>query len=106
VGVDDSKVGPHPHIVFFKYFDRILGSLEPLIHLNVDLERPVTDHLSKLKEVASLPDDATLELFEEVRPTRIDPVEPSKCFKELRIEHGDIIIYQLADPYYFGQSSS
>lgn len=52
--------------------------------------------MPSLIERAQLPKNASLVLYEEVKPTLIEPLRHSKTFNESEFQHGDIICFQLS----------
>jgi ubiquitin carboxyl-terminal hydrolase 7 len=45
-------------------------------------------------ENAGLSKDTAIQLFEEVKPTSIDPLKVDQSFKKAELQHGDIITFQ------------
>lgn len=72
----------------FPHYERGLG------HTFVSLSDKVGSIFSNLVEKAGLPKNTPIQLFEEVKPTSIDPLKSDQSFKKAELQHGDIISFQ------------
>lgn len=72
------------------YYIRGLG------HIFVSPGDKVGSISSILVERAGLPKNTSIQLFEEVKPTSIDPLKSDQSFKKAELQHGDIISFQRA----------
>ncbi|KAI7896456.1 uncharacterized protein EV154DRAFT_239233 [Mucor mucedo] len=81
-------------LVFVKYFDVKQQKLRGLGHIFVSLSDKVGSILSILVEKAGLPKSTSIQLYEEIRPTSIDPLKSDQTFRKAEIQHGDIVCFQ------------
>ena len=81
-------------ILFIKYFDIKAQKLRGLGHMFVSSNEKVGSILSTLVERAGLPKSTSIQLFEEVKPTAIDPLKSDITFRKAEIQHGDIVCFQ------------
>lgn len=94
----NSEMFPPNHepsiIVFLKYFDPDTESLESIGQLYVREEGIVGEILPILCKKKCLPPNTPLDVYEEIKPDRIDRMYPEFTFKTSEIINGDIICFQ------------
>ncbi|KAI7858609.1 hypothetical protein BDC45DRAFT_498727 [Circinella umbellata] len=83
-------------MVFLKYFDVMAQKMTGMGHIYIKAHDKVGDIVPDLIERAQLPKDASLILYEEVRPTMIEHMNPKHSFNTAEIQNGDIICFQIA----------
>ncbi|KAI8640264.1 hypothetical protein BD408DRAFT_348306 [Parasitella parasitica] len=81
-------------ILFIKYFDVKAQKFKGLGHMFVSSNEKIGSMLPTLLEKAGLPKSTSIQLFEEVKPTAIDPLKNDITFHKAEIQHGDIICFQ------------
>ncbi|KAG2175621.1 hypothetical protein INT43_001268, partial [Umbelopsis isabellina] len=81
-------------LVFIKLFDAATQSVHGLGHLYVDKNGRVGDIIPTLNAMAGFEKDTQLMLFEEIKPTMIDPMDVRLTFVRAEIQDGDIICIQ------------
>ncbi|CAO3594348.1 unnamed protein product [Absidia cylindrospora] len=82
-------------LVFIKYFDIQQQAIRGLGHLFVRSNDKVGDVIPSLLKRAELPQDSTVDLYEEVKPSMIDKMNLKQTFHQSEIQHGDIICFQI-----------
>ncbi|KAI8877977.1 cysteine proteinase [Backusella circina FSU 941] len=83
-------------LLFIKYFDINEQRTRGLGHLFVSRHDKIASIIPSLIDRAQLPKNSSLLLYEEVKPTLIEPLRHSKTFNESEFQHGDIICFQLS----------
>ncbi|KAI9271739.1 hypothetical protein BDA99DRAFT_433176 [Phascolomyces articulosus] len=81
-------------MVFLKYFDVKQQKMIGMGHVYIKAHDKVGDLAPVLIERAKLPKDTPLSLYEEVRPTMIEHMNPKHSFNTAEIQNGDIICFQ------------
>ncbi|KAF9113641.1 hypothetical protein BGX27_001116 [Mortierella sp. AM989] len=81
-------------MIFIKYYDPFTSTLEGLGKLHVHKNAKVGDIVSILNEMKGFPSNTSLKLFEEIKPTMIEPMKPKSTFQQCEIQGGDIIVFQ------------
>ncbi|KAF9965293.1 hypothetical protein BGZ70_005095 [Mortierella alpina] len=81
-------------MIFIKYYDPVTSTLEGVGKLNVQKNAKVGDIISTLNEKKGLPANTALKLFEEIKPTMIEPMKVKSTFNQCEIQGGDIIVFQ------------
>lgn len=87
-------------VIFFKFYDPEHATLKPVGKLYVKPSDTLESHYPALREMIGLPSrsTATLAFYEEVKPSRVDPIVSNKTFEGNQLVTGDIICFQLANP--------
>ncbi|KAF9438450.1 hypothetical protein BGZ76_007843 [Entomortierella beljakovae] len=81
-------------MVFIKYYDPLTSTLEGVGNLHVHKNAKVGDIVSVLNEIKGFPANTPLKLFEEIKPTMIEPMKLKNTFQQSEIQGGDIIAFQ------------
>ncbi|KAI9493559.1 hypothetical protein BDB00DRAFT_883062 [Zychaea mexicana] len=83
-------------MVFLKYFDVKQQKMIGMGHLYIKAHDKVGEIIPALLDRAKLPKDTQLSLYEEVKPTMIEFMNPKHTFHNAEIQNGDIICFQIA----------
>jgi ubiquitin carboxyl-terminal hydrolase 7 len=90
-------VNNNPYIVvFLKYFDPLNQSLRGLHHIYMRKNDKVQEIVPLINEMMKWPVKTELQLFEEIKPTMIEPIKGKQTFHQAEIQDGDIICFQKA----------
>ena len=84
-------------MLFFKYYDPRRERIHCAGHMYVPITAKLSSCLAELRRRASLPPDAELSLFEEIKPNMLEKIEEHDKPLEHVLEElmdGDIIVYQ------------
>ncbi|KAG0370870.1 hypothetical protein BGZ54_003296 [Gamsiella multidivaricata] len=81
-------------MIFIKYYDPFASKLEGLCKLHVHKQAKVADIIGQLNEKKGFPANTPLKLFEEIKPTMIEPMKIKNSFNQCEIQGGDIIVFQ------------
>eukprot|EP01111_Echinosteliopsis_oligospora_P012912 TRINITY_DN4502_c0_g1_i1.p1 TRINITY_DN4502_c0_g1~~TRINITY_DN4502_c0_g1_i1.p1 ORF type:complete len:1110 (+),score=317.42 TRINITY_DN4502_c0_g1_i1:80-3409(+) len=81
-------------LIFFKYYDPFSETLTYVGHQMVKASMKITNMTGMMCAMARIPPSSHLLVFEEVKPTMIDPIKPQYTLREGEISNGDIIVYQ------------
>ncbi|TPX31523.1 hypothetical protein SmJEL517_g05139 [Synchytrium microbalum] len=82
-------------IIFLKFYDPKKQKIEYAGKLTVKSRTmKISDVLPIMAERVDLPPNTPLKLFEEVKPTMIDPLKFKQSFAQAELGDGDIICYQ------------
>ncbi|KAF9430947.1 hypothetical protein BGZ94_001693 [Podila epigama] len=81
-------------MVFFKYYDPYTSTLEGVGKLHVQKQQKVSEVVPQLLEMKGLPSITSVKLFEEIKPTMIEPMKMKSTFHQCEIQGGDIIVFQ------------
>ncbi|KAF9172197.1 hypothetical protein BGX20_006156 [Mortierella sp. AD010] len=81
-------------MIFVKYYDPYTSTLEGLGKLHVQRTAKVGDIISILNEKKGFPSNTQLKLFEEIKPTMIEPMKSKSTFQQCEIQGGDIVVFQ------------
>ncbi|KAG0057243.1 hypothetical protein BGZ83_000656 [Gryganskiella cystojenkinii] len=81
-------------MIFIKYYDPYTQTMEGLGKLFVPKNGKVGDIVGQLNEKKGLPANTPLKLFEEIKPTMIEPIKMKSTFFQCEIQGGDIIVFQ------------
>ncbi|KAG0226956.1 hypothetical protein BGW42_003276 [Actinomortierella wolfii] len=81
-------------MIFIKYYDPVTSTMEGLGHMFVHKLAKVGDIVPQLLERKGLPRNTSLKLFEEIKPTMIEPMKMKSTFHQCEIQGGDIIVFQ------------
>ncbi|KAG9295196.1 hypothetical protein G9A89_006177 [Geosiphon pyriformis] len=83
-------------MVFLKYFDPDMQSLEGLGHLYIQKLGKVGDILQLLCEKKGFPPNTPLKIYEEIKPNMIEEMKTKATFHQSEIQDGDIICFTKA----------
>ncbi|KAF9363780.1 hypothetical protein BGX34_003328 [Mortierella sp. NVP85] len=81
-------------MIFIKYYDPLVGKLEGLGKVHVNRQAKVNEIVSVLNSRKGFPASTNLKLFEEIKPTMIEPIRLRSTFLQCEIQDGDIIVFQ------------
>ncbi|KAI8605315.1 cysteine proteinase [Dissophora ornata] len=81
-------------MIFTKYYDPSTSTLEGVGRIYVQKTAKVGDIVGNLNEMKGLPVNTPLKLFEEIKPTMIEPMKMKSTFHQCEIQGGDIIVFQ------------
>ncbi|OAQ77587.1 ubiquitin C-terminal hydrolase [Purpureocillium lilacinum] len=85
-------------LLLLKYFDSAEQTLKGVGHVYIGKERKVEELvpliLQKMGWGEKLPADEKLLLWEEIKPTMIEPLKPKQSLKAAELQDGDIICFQ------------
>jgi ubiquitin carboxyl-terminal hydrolase 7 len=81
-------------IVFFKYYRPENKTLQYVGSKVLKHRSKLGDVVPWLKSLVDLPQDVTLDIYEEVRPSMVEPVYENSTFKQAELQHGDILVFQ------------
>ncbi|KAF8937723.1 hypothetical protein BGZ58_002267 [Dissophora ornata] len=81
-------------MIFIKYYDPFTSTLEGVGKLHVHKQAKVGDIIGQLNEKKGFPANTSLKLFEEIKPTMIEPMKMKSTFHQCEIQSGDIIVFQ------------
>lgn len=81
-------------IVFLKHFDVATQTLSGLTHLFVQKQAKVGDLNKIITERMGWPAGTEVLLFEEIKPSMVEPMKPKQTFHQSEIQDGDIICFQ------------
>ncbi|KAI1316281.1 hypothetical protein EDD11_010189 [Mortierella claussenii] len=81
-------------MIFIKFYDPFTSTLEGLGKLHVHKQAKVGDIIPLLNEKKGFPANTALKLFEEIKPTMIEPMKVKSSFLQCEIQGGDIIVFQ------------
>eukprot|EP00731_Ephydatia_muelleri_P029201 Em0020g845a len=85
-------------LLFFKFYDAIRKVISYVGHSIESLNKKFEDLFPMLQEMAYLPTNTPLRLFEEVKPNMVDEIRPEFTISQLDdVRDGDIICFQRAD---------
>jgi len=91
---------PNQCLVFLKYFDIYEKKLKKVQKFIIeDIEKPLIHYVPLFNEIADLPVNTPLNIYEETYPSMIDLLNQSHSLKKLEIVNGDILCFEkkLAD---------
>ncbi|KAM5342649.1 hypothetical protein ACJ41O_013615 [Fusarium nematophilum] len=85
-------------LLLLKHFDSETQSLSGVGHVYISKEKKVEELvpliLKKMGWGDKLPTDEKLSLWEEIKPTMIEPLKPKQSLKVAELQDGDIICFQ------------
>jgi ubiquitin carboxyl-terminal hydrolase 7 len=81
-------------MVFVKFYDPLTQSIEGLGKFYVQRNSKVADIIPIVIERKGLPPNTSLKLYEEIKPSMIEPMKPRSTFAQSEIQDGDIICAQ------------
>ncbi|KAF2072827.1 hypothetical protein CYY_005870 [Polysphondylium violaceum] len=81
-------------LVFFKFYDPETKTLSFMGSKVIDINAKASYYIPHLNQLVKLHPTTHLLLFEEVAPTKINPIRPCDTFNRLEIVSGDIIVFQ------------
>jgi len=88
-------------VIFFKYYSPFTNKIHYMGHQYLAISTKLSTILPKLCEMANIPQDSELLLWEEVKPNMLEKIEDVEQPLEHILEElmdGDIIVYQLVPP--------
>ncbi|KFH73362.1 ubiquitin thiolesterase [Podila verticillata NRRL 6337] len=81
-------------MIFIKYYDPFTSTLEGVGKLHVQKQSKVGEIVPQLLEKKGLPSSTAVKLFEEIKPTMIEPMKMKSTFNQCEIQGGDIVVFQ------------
>ncbi|KAL1922777.1 uncharacterized protein VTP21DRAFT_9153 [Calcarisporiella thermophila] len=81
-------------LIFIKHFNLETQTIEGLGHMYVLKNSKVGEIVPQLNERAGLPPQTQLKLFEEIKPSMIEAMNPRASFSSSEIQDGDILCVQ------------
>lgn len=88
-------LGNNPWIVvFLKCFDPMSQTLRGLTHVYMRKNDKVQEIVPLINDIMKWPAKTELQLFEEIKPTMIEPIKGKQTFHQAEIQDGDIICFQ------------
>ncbi|ORY55380.1 hypothetical protein LY90DRAFT_507126 [Neocallimastix californiae] len=86
---------PNQCLIFLKYFDINEKKLMKVQKFTIDdTEKPLIHYAPLFNEIADLPINTPLNIYEETYPTMIDLLNQNHSFKKLEIVDGDILCFE------------
>lgn len=93
--VFNKEHNPNPWIVvFLKYYDPLNQSLMGVRHAYMRRTDKVQEILPIINDIMGWSPKTELMLFEEIKPTMIEPIKVKQSFQQAEIQDGDIICFQ------------
>eukprot|EP01088_Endostelium_zonatum_P000929 TRINITY_DN11203_c0_g1_i1.p1 TRINITY_DN11203_c0_g1~~TRINITY_DN11203_c0_g1_i1.p1 ORF type:complete len:1256 (-),score=407.98 TRINITY_DN11203_c0_g1_i1:170-3937(-) len=88
-------------VIFFKFYDPKLvketmmddDPLSFVCYLFVKVNSKIEDVIPRLKQIKQIADDHDIALYEEIKPSMIEPVIPTNTWTEAELSNGDIICF-------------
>ncbi|OAQ27058.1 hypothetical protein K457DRAFT_1805530 [Linnemannia elongata AG-77] len=81
-------------MIFVKFYDPFTTTMRGLGKLYVHKQTVVGDIVGRLNEMKGFPAHTSLKLFEEIKPSMIEPMKVKLTFHQCEIQGGDIIVFQ------------
>ncbi|KAF8540340.1 hypothetical protein BDD12DRAFT_734829 [Trichophaea hybrida] len=81
-------------VVFLKQYDPWQPTLLGVTHVYMRRNDKVQEILPVICELMNWPPKTEILLFEEIKPTMIEPIKPKQSFHQAEIQDGDIICFQ------------
>ncbi|KAJ1959592.1 ubiquitin-specific protease ubp15, partial [Dipsacomyces acuminosporus] len=88
---------PGTSLLHAKFYDPKTGTISGVGRLYIRAEQHVGEIIPRLCELASLPADTPLRLFEEIKPSLIEEMDLNHNFHSAEIQTGDIVCFQVAN---------
>ncbi|KAJ2848974.1 ubiquitin-specific protease ubp15, partial [Coemansia erecta] len=88
------RTKPGTNLVHIKYYIPEEGRMVGLGNLYTQSDQPVASIIPALRKMAGLPGDASLTLYEEVKPSLVEEMDTALTFQRAEIQSGDIICFQ------------
>lgn len=82
-------------VVFIKQFDAQNQTLKGVGHAHMRKNDRVQEIMPAICDIAKIPHRTDLILFEEIKPTMIEPIKGKQTFQQAEIQDGDIICFQV-----------
>ncbi|KAJ2697853.1 ubiquitin-specific protease ubp15 [Coemansia sp. IMI 209128] len=92
----DGKVPPELFLIHLRFYDPSRQQITGVGHTYVHANQTVRDIMPRLREVAELSPDTPITVYEEVKPSLIDLMDPNATFRKAEISTGDIICFQVS----------
>lgn len=83
-------------VLFLKYFDFELQEIRGLGHVYISKDKKVEDLVPLILKKMDWPHTVTLMLYEEIKPSMIEPMKAKQTLKAAELQDGDIICFQPA----------
>ncbi|KAI5461141.1 hypothetical protein BGZ63DRAFT_228114 [Mariannaea sp. PMI_226] len=97
-------------LLLLKHFDADTQTLSGLGHVYIGKEKKVEELvpliLKKMKWGDKLPSEEKLLMWEEIKPTMIEPLKPKQSLKVAELQDGDIICFQRVNEKIYEQKRS
>ncbi|KAF9932989.1 hypothetical protein FBU30_006813 [Linnemannia zychae] len=81
-------------MIFVKFYDPFTTTMRGIGKLYVHKQTVVGDIVGRLNEMKGFPAHTSLKLFEEIKPSMIEPMKVKLTFHQCEIQGGDIIVFQ------------
>ncbi|KAF9582420.1 hypothetical protein BGW38_000230, partial [Lunasporangiospora selenospora] len=81
-------------MIFIKYYDPFTSTMEGVGKIFIQRNSKVGDIIGQLNEKKGFPSNTPLKLYEEIKPTMIEPMKLKSTFLQCEIQGGDIIVFQ------------
>ncbi|KAJ1742827.1 ubiquitin-specific protease ubp15 [Coemansia sp. RSA 989] len=91
----DEKPPLRTNLIHAKFFDPETFTMRGLGSLYARNTQMVQEIMPKLRAMAGLPPDTPIVLYEEVKPSLIEPIVLTLNFRQAEIQTGDIICFQI-----------
>ncbi|XP_062508101.1 ubiquitin carboxyl-terminal hydrolase 7-like isoform X2 [Corticium candelabrum] len=88
-------------MLFFKFYDPPTKTLSYVTHFPVPVKTKFSELVPVLSSHVGLPINTPLQLFEEVQPDLVEPIDLSKEIRQVEdLQDGDIVCFQKVDASY------
>ncbi|KAF8460666.1 hypothetical protein BDZ91DRAFT_738896 [Kalaharituber pfeilii] len=81
-------------VIFLKLFDPETQTLRGINHVYMKKNDKVSDLAPVIMSEMGWPSSTPLKLYEEIKPSMIEPMKPKQTFSQAEIQDGDIICFQ------------
>ncbi|KAI8149390.1 hypothetical protein BJV82DRAFT_587918 [Fennellomyces sp. T-0311] len=88
------QLSPSQILLFIKYFDIEVQSVQGVGHIVVDANDQVESISGIINALVGTPIDMQLDIYEEIKPGMIDRLHDTMTFRDSELQHGDIICAQ------------
>ncbi|EFA82639.1 meprin and TRAF domain-containing protein [Heterostelium album PN500] len=85
-------------LIFFKYYNPQTTTMKFVGSRVIDLNWKASHIVPILNQLAGLPQNTNIALYEELSESDIEPLKLSETLKKLEIQNGDIIVFQKPVP--------
>ncbi|KAI9807087.1 MAG: hypothetical protein M1825_005804 [Sarcosagium campestre] len=83
-----------PILLFLKHFDAVTQTLKGAGRIYIRKHERVSELAQPILELMDWPAGTPLKLFEEIKPSMIEPMKPKQTLHQAEIQDGDIICFQ------------